>query len=566
MIPSPGYLANVWGAASPVPTTTPTAMPAGIDPSWVVPSDPVIKGSHSAPVSLADQNTPLSDRFSTMEPVGLGGPTPPPPAAPVPPPAAAPPSPAPGPAITQPAGARSGGNEYPLLGVPGGGVIPEHEFDRRGPSLKGAQGVRNLASAMTIDQVNDRNQGMAQQEYGMALDQERQARAREAAMQQSFAERDEEMAQRQADFDSTVKQLGKMGTIDRDRFWASRSTGQKIAGFVEMALSGFNRAPSMVLKRIDDDVKAQEFAYHATRDTAQAKQTAYAMAMQKYQNADAARAMARAASIDTVQAQLAQMGAKWKGTEAANRADMASAALQDEKMMQIANGVQFIPAQSVGRRFYDPRTGLTYSEAEAKALSAKVDERDFENRKQVAGIGGQLEVEDVKAQNELHKAQIAQAGKADEGAHQISNQLQQAGVPQARLAAEEALAALNKSRGGRFEAAARALLPGESDNVIMSDEANDREQKYQAFKNAAMKAMAGNVTASEEARMDKALGSAKDPASRERALRSALATLEEIEKNAKAGASPAAQEKFERGRENAKGDKPAAPPSANKGW
>jgi hypothetical protein len=87
---------------------------------------------------------------------------------------------------------------------------------------------------------------------------------------------------------------------------------------------------------------------------------------------------------------------------------MAHAALQDEKMMQIAHGIQFLPAQSVGRRWVDPRTGLTYSEAEAKAMSAKVDERDFENRKQVAGVGGQLAVEEVKAGHDMAKAQLAQ--------------------------------------------------------------------------------------------------------------------------------------------------------------
>jgi hypothetical protein len=276
--------------------------------------------------------------------------------------------------------------------------------------------------------------------------------------------------------------------------------------------------------------------------------------------------MAKAAGLDVVNAQLAQMAAKWKGTEAANRADLMSKDMTAEQVAQIAHGIQFVQPQTMGRRYIDPRTGLVYSEAEAKAMSGKVDERDFENRKQVAGIGGQLAVEDARGQNELQKAEIARAEKADEGASKISNQLQQAGVPQARVAAEEALAALNASRGGRLEATARRVLPDSTGNAIMSDKANEREQKYQAFANAAMKAMMGNVTANELDRAEKALGSASDPASRERAIRSTLATLEAIEKNAKSGASPAAQEEFDRRRENAKGDRPAAPPSANKGW
>jgi len=299
------------------------------------------------------------------------------------------------------------GNEYHLRPV-GGGVIKAHEVERRGPTLLAAQGTRNQMSEDTIDRVEARNEQMANVEQAMALEQERQARVREAAAQQSVAERDEELAGRQADFDGTVKQLGQMGQIDRGRFYASMSTPQKIAGFVELAIAGFRGAPSMILKRIDDDVKAQEFAFYATRDTAQAKQTAFSQAMQKYQNVDAARAVSRAAAIEVTQAQFAQVSAKWKGTESANRADITRAALQDEKMMQAANGIQFVQSQMAARRHYDPRTGLVYSEQEAHAASAKVDERDFENRKQVAGIGGQLKVEEAKGEYDMQKAQLAQ--------------------------------------------------------------------------------------------------------------------------------------------------------------
>lgn len=393
------YLANVYAAMNgPAPATTTPIGPGPAQPDYfglantpppTVVAPPELGGPPPPP--QPDPHADEANQMSVTGPTSTEGPMPPPPSPEPPPP---------------PAG-RPGGNEYPLLTIPGSGSMPAHEVERRGPSLLAAQGARNLASEETIGRVLDRNEQAAQTEYAVALDQERQARAREAAIQQSIAERDQEMAQRQADFDDTARQLGKMGTIDRDRFWASRSTGQKIAGFIEMALSGFTGTPSLIRKRIDDDIKAQEFAYYATRDTAQSKQTAFAQAMQKYGNADAARAMAKAAALDSIQAQFGQLSAKWKGTESANRADMAAAALQDEKMMQIAQGIQFVPAQRAGRRFIDPRTGLIYSESEAKALSAKVDERDFENRKQVAGIGGQLAVEDARSQNDLVKAQIA---------------------------------------------------------------------------------------------------------------------------------------------------------------
>lgn len=566
--PSPGFLADMWapfqagaqlaGVGSPqaAPVVSVAGQPMFAPPS--MPAAPAVPPPAPAPPPAPDPHADDKRGMSVMGPSSSQ--------APAPPPAALPPA---GPPTPPGMGARSGGNEYPLLAVGGGGMTKAREIEHRGPTLLRAQDARNLASEETIGRVGDRNANMAQQEYDLALDQERQARVREAATQQSLIERDEEMAQRQADFDSTVKQLGKLGTIDRDRFWASRSTAGKIAGFAELMLSGFRGTPSMLMKRIDDDVKAQEFAFYATRDTAQAKQTAFSQAMQKYQNADAARAMARAAAIDVTQAQFAQMAAKWKGTEAANRADMAMAALQDEKMMQIANGIQFVPPQYQGRRFIDPRTGLIYSEAEAKAMSAKVDERDFENRKQTAGIGGQLMVEESKAGHELQKAL---AGKADEGAKEIAHMLQQAGVPAARAAADRAMAALNRSPGGKLEAAARTVAAGvpvvgtAAANTVLSDDANAREQDYWAFANASMKAMMGNVTEGEMQRAMKQLGSASDPESRKRAIQATLETLSEIEKNAKAGASPSAQAEFERRREVAKGDKPVAPPSANKGW
>ncbi len=528
--PSPAFLANVL-ASMPEQAMSSSSAPPGMAPPPMPPGMP-------PPPPPAE-----------MTPAG----PPPPPAEPAPPTTLAGPPPPPPPP----------GNQYPLVAAGGGGMSKAYERELRGPSLRGAQEHRNQFSEQTIDRVGERNQDMAEREYAFALDQERQARAREAAAQQSFAERDEEMSQRQADFDGTVKQLGKMGTIDRDRWWASRSTPQKIAGFIELALSGFNRAPSMIMKRIDDDVKAQEFAYYATRDTAQAKQTAFAMAMQKYQHADAARAAARAAAIDVTQAQLAQVQAKWKGTDAANKADLALAALQDEKMMQIASGIQFIPSQYQGRRFIDPRTGLIYSEAEAKAMSAKVDERSEARQMETAKVGGQLLVEGAKGEADLQKAL---ATKVDAGAEKISAQLQGANVPQTRALAEAAMQSMNVSKPSFGESVARGVQPSFLEARTLPAAAQQREQDWNAFKNQALKTMMGNVTAGEFERAEKQFGNAETTEQRQNAINSTLKVLEAIEKNAKAGQSPTVQAEYDKRVENAKGDRPAAPPSANKGW
>lgn len=289
---------------------------------------------------------------------------------------------------------------FPLVAIPGGGTTPAHEVERRGPSLLGAQALRNDTTEAAIDTVAARNDAAAQDEYTMALQQEREARNREQAIQHSIAERDEEMQQRQQDFDSSVQQMSQAGAVDHGRFWASRSTPQKVAGIAELLLAGFRGAPSMLTKRIDDDVRAQEFAYHATRDTASAKQNAFGMAMQKYQNVDAARAMATAASIGVTQAQLGQIAANWKGTDSANRASEAIAQLQNEKMAQIANGVQFVPAQSRGGMYIDRRTGLPYDLTGAQKVAAKYLDDEQADKMKTADVGGQLLVQGAKPPNE----------------------------------------------------------------------------------------------------------------------------------------------------------------------
>jgi hypothetical protein len=298
---------------------------------------------------------------------------------------------------------------FPLQAVSGGGS-PAQELQLRGPKLVHEQDVRNQAVEGAIGTVEQRNENDAAQAYDMALAQERDARARAAAIDQAAAEQEEEMQARQADFDATTKQVSRLGQIDRGRFWASRSTAGKVAGVIEMMLGGLRNAPSMVTKAIDDDVKAQEFAYMAGRDTLNAKQSAFSMAMAKYQQAGAARAVSRAAAIDVMQAQLAQHAATHQGTESANRATMAIAQLQDEKLAQFQQAYRYMPAQSRGRMWTDPRTGLIYTEAEAKAMMAKREEWGQDDRKLAAGVGGQVLLKGMDLEGEHRKEQAKGAG------------------------------------------------------------------------------------------------------------------------------------------------------------
>lgn len=396
------YLADVLAAYQPNPglpnyNPNPSVAPA---PAPAPPSAPGpisrAVGAVSHAFSSPDPLFQLPSKAATtpaQAPIDLGeidAPTAPPTA---PAPAAAPPGPeGPGPdaSFGPPAPPPNVNGDFPLTLTGVGGMTPAREVDMRGPTLQAAQGAANTATGEAIGNVHGRNTDLAAHEYGMALDQERAARAREAAFEQSQAEREEELVQRQNDFDQSVKALSQTA-IDPNRFWATRSTGQKVSALVGLSLGGFlqgarggsNPGMDAINTAIDRDVRAQELAYHVARDVVNGRQTAFSMAMQKYQNADAARAMARAAAMDVVQAQMAQAQALGKGTDAANRADIAMAALQTDKMNQIAQGVRFILPQATGPVWRD-KYGIPYNADQARGVANTV--RASEEKREEIGL------------------------------------------------------------------------------------------------------------------------------------------------------------------------------------
>lgn len=406
-----------------------------------------------------------------------------------------------GPASAANVNAPDGGFELqPMKGS--GAVVPAHEVDLRGPTHKAAMANANAATEGAIQAVDQRSEDAAVAEYGMALQQEREARAREAAWHQSQAEREEEMAQRQADFDQSVQALSQT-SIDPNRFWSTRSTGQKVAAMVSLALGGFlqgarggsNPGMDIINTAIDRDVRAQEAQFQAARDTASARQTAFAMAAQKYQNLDAARAMARAAAIDAVQAQLAQNAALWKGTDAANRATAAMAQLQQDKLAQSLQFIRFILPQQAPRMFVDPKTGLRYSEQEAKGLAATLRGQEFEREKLGMQTAGQILAKRAEQEGEMQMS----GGLGKAGAQQLA--VEEAKAKQERDAnlkainnAMENLPAIVK--GGYLGTAAAKTLPAGVPGVT---EATNDMNAREAYNNRAMLAVAAAYKLSTDA-------------------------------------------------------------------
>jgi hypothetical protein len=385
------YLADVYASMQPAMSVAPPPAPAPPAMSVAPAPEPVMS---QAPPEMPPVGPPLP-------PAPIGPPPPPPPAPDVNAQQAPPPDML---ESTQP-------REFPLVQM-GGGVIPEHEADLRGPTVKAAQGAYLGAENQAVGDITQRTQDQAQTEYDYGLQQEREARARQAGIERAQAEHQQELADLQADFSQSVQALSQ-AAVDPNRFWATRTSGQRTMALVGLALGGFGGGPNPAMEiigqAIDRDINAQMQSYQLKKDVAQGKQTAFAMAMQKYQNEDAARAMARASALDVVAAQAAQVAALNKGTETANRADQMLTQIQQEKRAIAEQWVKFVPQQYAGPSFVNPKTGVTYNMNQARELEKEL--RGYGSKREEIGLTsmGKLAEEQVKGQ-------IAQQTKKKENA------------------------------------------------------------------------------------------------------------------------------------------------------
>lgn len=421
-----------------------------------------------------------------------------------------------------------------------GGVIPAHERSLLGPSQWAALEAGNQAHEGAIYGMAANNAAQQASDEEVYLNHARQARMREDAANSAALEREEELNRRAMDFDRMAKTLSQE-RIDPDRVWASKSTPRKVAsllaiglgGFVQGARGGQNVGLEMVNAEIERDIRAQEFAYKAKRDSLEAQSTAFGMAMHRYQSVDAARAFARVAAMDAVTAEVQRQAVKGKGTEAANRALGALAELQEMRAQQILKGVQFVPATAAEPRYRLPNRLGTYTAKEVDAMIATEEGRGFELQKIDRGIEGD----------------IAKTRAKDEGddAKYISQALEKSGIPTARASAEIARTSLLAAPKGYAERVAELTVPGKSETVrkaAFGKGAAEREQNWMNFKNSAMKAMMGNVTGdnaktgSEVQRATAALEGANDTESRLNAIKYVESVLAAQEENIRKGASP----------------------------
>lgn len=288
-------------------------------------------------------------------------------------------------------------------------TIGAHYEDQIGPEAWARLSDSEKATFQAADNIHNRlrgeadgNKAVADQQVGEAEQREGQAETNAFLVQNQR----NDIEKQGADILSDAANLANYHE-DPDRFWNSRSTPQKVAGFIGIALGGFvsgmkggsNQVVDMIDKEIDRDIAAQRNNWRANKDSLEAKRSAYGMAMEKYNHDDvAARAALRLASLDKVEAQARSAAASHAGTEADNRLDLLLADTSKLRAEQVIAYKKYRQAQTV----QTGGDGLTA----AQRFQAVEKEKDR-----------QLEREKFGATREEHRAtaaekQAEQAGKS----------------------------------------------------------------------------------------------------------------------------------------------------------
>jgi hypothetical protein len=440
------------------------------------------------------------------------------------------------------------------------GGTPAGEAVTRGPQQQAHMLAALDAPAEAATKVDMRTELQAEREQAMYEDEANKAIDRAHAIETTALRRQGEMERAGNDYEESVAKLGTM-KLDNDRLWANKTTGDKIGTILLVALGGFasgisggkNLAYEGLMKSIDQDIEAQKFDYQVAGDQVKGQQTAYGLMMDRYRSDEVATAAARTAALDYAASKANAMKAQWAGTAAANTADDLLGKIEEARQNTHASGLRYVQATQGSVRYAASVRGnvlpgtMSEKEAQERALKYGVDPT-IANEHEVAKGAVQVQVEGAKG-----RAAASEKGEKqlNEETQKIASALQQAGVPQARSLASQALAKLNKDAGSRKEAVVRGVLGAGPDSPVFSEDSNAREQSYANFENAAIKALMGNATKDEVDRARAGLGSAKDPESRRRAIASTLEMLAEVERGVKAGASPEAQAEYDRRRKAA---------------
>lgn len=362
-------------AGAPLPVAPPEPLPIGpltIDPSWVGGADPnrlPIGAGAFGP--MAEGPRPAN---RAARPEAFGPPPPPAGASPTSPPGG---SPAAGPAPAPPAPPPGVPSDVSFTPVTSPGM-PAHEGQTRGPRQNELLDASFTPPIEAADRMQLRSSMEAQHQADFFEQQAAVEQQRAEAAQRVQAQRTAELTRMRADYDDTIQHLAQT-KVDGNRAWANTSTGEKIGVGIMMFLGGFFGQGEQLTKAVDniitEDIDRQKETYNRGLNLANQQQTAYGLAMQQYNDEDVATQMATAAAQRAVAMKVSALESNWKGTEAANQADMLRAGYMQKSMQTAADGFKLVPATGGGTKYQMTFRGQTapglFNESQAQAAFNK---------------------------------------------------------------------------------------------------------------------------------------------------------------------------------------------------
>jgi len=156
------------------------------------------------------------------------------------------------------------------------------------------------------------------------------------------------------------KEVEAKATINPNRFWETRSTGQKVSAILGIMLGGLgggfsgrpgeNKGLEMLNRAIDADIDAQKANYANARGSLEDKKSAYALAMGELGNQQAATIAAKSSALGVIELKLKALSANATSGEAKAKADIALGQIAEEKAKLNAGLTQQVQAATASRQ------------------------------------------------------------------------------------------------------------------------------------------------------------------------------------------------------------------------
>ena len=225
-----------------------------------------------------------------------------------------------------------------------------------GPSIAGYKDMLGATNQMMQAAAM---QGVAHQtayeEIGKANDQ----------INKDYFEKSEAAKQRYQDQANKVAEVAnkvsEAAQINPNRFWADKGTGEKIAAAISIGLgalggalqgTGKNAALDIMDRAVDRDIMAQEKALMQNKDSLAVQQSLLGMYHQQVGDMDAARSLAKADAIQSIQYGLNAQMAGVQSKEALAKAQMMQGELKNAQGQYIAAAQQRLAQLSQQQNMY----------------------------------------------------------------------------------------------------------------------------------------------------------------------------------------------------------------------